>query len=436
MSLEAVIVWSERDSPRLRYVLDWLLGERLGLQYRLTHDKEEAAAASCCMAYGWLEEVPSIHASSLLWETGVTPQTISRREWQGLHTLYHNEESPCDIQFDMLSGIFYLLSRYEEYTAFTRDRHGRYPAEQSILFGDGVLERPIVDEWVEALRIFLQETWQVVIPPRTFSYQPSYDIDIAWSYQFKGWERNLGAGLRDLATGHFARLTQRLRVLRGQETDPYNGFVWLATQHMSYGIQPMWFFLAALRPSRFDKNIPPTHPRMAALIKAFSGQALTGVHPSYYSDVQPGRLREEKAVLESIIGRRITISRQHFIKVQFPQTYHALIAAGIEEDYSMGYSTHFGFRAGTSAAFRWYDLSNEGASELRVHPFAFMDTTAHYDLGLSPEAAFDCLRRMRLQVEAVHGRLITIMHNFSVGTEPEWKGWRTAYERFLGEVCQ
>jgi hypothetical protein len=175
---------------------------------------------------------------------------------------------------------------------------------------------------------------------------------------------------------------------------------------------------------------------MAALIKAFSEQALAGVHPSYYSDAQPEMLAEEKAVLESIIGRRITISRQHYMRLRFPQTYQALIAAGIEEDYSMGYSTHFGFRAGTSAAFPWYDLSEEGESKLRVRPFVFMDTTAHYDLGLSPEAAFDRLRRMRLQVEAVHGTLITIMHNFSLGTDQEWKGWRRAYERFLAEVCR
>ena len=41
---------------------------------------------------------------------------------------------------------------------------------------------------------------------------------------------------------------------------------------------------------------------------------------------------------------------------------------------------------------------------------------------------------MKVQLEALHSSLITIMHNFSLGTDKEWKGWRTAYERFLMEV--
>ncbi len=41
-----------------------------------------------------------------------------------------------------------------------------------------------------------------------------------------------------------------------------------------------------------------------------------------------------------------------------PQTYAALIALGIHTDYSMGYGTHLGFRAGTSRSFYWYQLDS------------------------------------------------------------------------------
>jgi len=426
-----VTVWSEQDSPRLRYVLDWLLRERLGLDYLLTQDKETARQSARGLSYGWIdEETPNIHAAtSLLWEEGIKPHQVSGEEWQGLYTLYFNEQSPCDIPFDMLAGIFYLLTRYEEYLPFDPDRHGRFPAEQSILFSQ--LERPVVDEWVEALRLFLEEVWSIRIPQKAFSFQPTYDIDIAWSYRFKGWKRTLGAALRDAVKMNWTQLRRRLRVLRGSEEDPYNSFIFLFGLHMMDAVRPVYFVLAALQSSAFDKNISPLHPRMAALIKALANGSLLGLHPSYFSNVHPERLMEEKAVLERITHQPILLSRQHFIRLHFPDTYHALIAAGIEEDFSMGYSTHFGFRAGTSHAFLWYDLNEEYCTALRVHPFCFMDSTGHYDLGLSAEEAFHRLRQMAVKLQACGGRLITILHNYSLGADEEWKGWRSEYSASL-----
>ncbi len=432
LELPTIHVYAGKDSPRLRYVLDWLLGERLGLNYRLTHDKKEAESAQHCIAYGFIEGAASIHATGLLWETGTRPQAVQTAEWEGLHTLFFDEASPCDIQFDLLAGIFYLLTRYEEYLSFTPDRHNRYPAQQSILFP--ALERPVVDEWVEAFRQFLEQVWSISIPQKAFSFQPSYDIDIAWSYRFKGFRRTLGAVFKDIAGGRLSRVAERMRVLRGAAKDPFESFVWMLGQHMDDDIRPLYFILAAAKSSPFDKNIAPTHPRMASLIKALDGSGRLGLHPSYYSDVAPEKLTAEQRTLERITGHPVHNSRQHFIKLRLPQTYHTLIAAGITDDWSMGYSTHFGFRAGTSHTFLWYDLEREGATNLRVHPFSFMDSTAHYDLGLSAEEAFARLRAITDSLSSCGGFLVTIMHNYSLGTDAAWTGWATAYKRFLNDV--
>ncbi len=435
MSLPLITVWAERDSPRLRYVLDWLMRERLGLRYRLTTDREEAASAAHCISYGRPEHGLSLHDAGLLWQSGVGAQNPASGEWEGLCALFYLPESPCDIRFDMLSGIFYLLTRYEEYLPFSPDRHGRYPAEGSILHQLGVLERPAVDEWVEALRLFLQEAWGIDIPPGKFRFRASYDIDIAWSFRYKGLARNIGAGLGDLLRDR-RRFLQRLHVLGGREDDPYNAYVWLGSMHLQYGLDPIWFFLAALQPSRFDKNIPPRHPQMSALIRGFSESMDTGMHPSYFADSVPGRLAEEKSIMEDITGKPVTISRQHYIRLRFPGTYHALIAAGITDDYSMGYSTHFGFRAGTGSSFLWYDLSTEAVTGLRVHPFVFMDTTGRFDLGLSPEESFQRLDGIAEKLIAAHGTLITVMHNFSLGSDGGWAGWREAYGGFVARISR
>jgi hypothetical protein len=422
-----VTVWAKGDSPRLRYVLDWLLKERLGLDYRISSDEAEARNAATGLAYGWAEGPPSIHDEGLLWETGIRKSDPELSEWEGLQTLFLNAESACDIQFDMLGGIFYLLSRYEEYFSFLPDRHGRYPAAASVLFP--VLERPVVDEWVASFRQFLEQVWGLQIPVRPFSFEASYDIDIAWKYRNKGLKRNLGAALRDLLRRRFQLLDERR-----QATDPWDAYVFLFALHMMDDMRPLYFVLAASQPSPFDKNISPEHPKMALLIKAFAEGGRIGVHPSYYSDVKPERMTAEKAALERVSGNLITRSRQHFIKLEFSGTYRALIAAGITDDYSMGYSTTFGFRAGTGVSFLWYDLENEQQTGLRVHPFAFMDTTGHYDLGLSAKKSFERLRKMSEQLIALNSKLVTIMHNFSLGTDLEWMGWREGYEEFLGDL--
>lgn len=434
MSQPRITVWSLQDSPRLRYVLDWLLKEQLGFGYDLTNDATVAGASRYCIAYGYLPDVISIEPAALLQEQDVNTHTIARSTWNGLYTLYHKAGSTCTIPFDLFSGIFYLLSRYEEYLDFVPDKHGRYPHNSSVLGMDGVLERPVIDEWIHYLRNLLEEKWQLRTPKKSFRFLPTYDIDIAWSYRHKGGKRFMGAALKELFTGRFTALSQRMQVAVGNRQDPYNAFGWMQVQHARYKLEPVYFILAALQASAFDKNISPDHPAMQALIRQLQATGSIGIHPSYFTRDNATKLAAEKNTCEAITGTTITRSRQHFIRLFFPATYRQLLAAGITEDYSMGYSTALGFRAGTSFSFYWYDLEQEMATTLRIHPFCFMDTTARFDLGLPVGAAFERLKEICVRLVATGGSFITVFHNFSLGTDPAWDGWAAAYAAFLAET--
>ena len=119
--------------------------------------------------------------------------------------------------------------------------------------------------------------------------------------------------------------------------------------------------------------------------------------------------------------------------MRLPDTYHLLLRNGISDDYSMGYGSHLGFRAGTGASFAWYDLTREETAQLRIHPFCFMDTTAHFEQKLNVHDAFSKLHAMAFALEQAGSTLVTVFHNFSLGTARESKGWRHAYESFLQE---
>ena len=138
-------------------------------------------------------------------------------------------------------------------------------------------------------------------------------------------------------------------------------------------------------------------------------------------------------MLEHVAGKNTDISRQHYIKLKMPDTYRLLINNHITADYSMGYGSHLGFRAGTGNSFLWYDLQKEIVAQLRIYPFCFMDTTAHHDAKLSSSEALEKLDAMSKILERTGSTMITIFHNFSLGTSNEWKGWRQIYEHFLQE---
>ena len=77
-----------------------------------------------------------------------------------------------------------------------------------------------------------------------------------------------------------------------------------------------------------------------------------GIHPSYRSHQNYDLLQAEYKRFSGLLGHETHISRQHFLLLSLPDTYRKLISLGIREDYSMGYASSVGFRAGTSRPFQ------------------------------------------------------------------------------------
>jgi len=434
--MDTLVVYSAQNSPRLKYVLDWLLKERLQLDYRITIDKNDIPDHGSFISYGSPSGgAVSVPSADFLWQTGINPPEIAKGTWGDLPVIFAKDDEGYTLPFDLFSAIFYLLSRYEEYSSFTPDKHGRYLATASVLYKNGWLMRPLVDEWVYAFRKILQSAMGEAIEGTPFLYQPTYDIDMAYSHLHKGAGRIIGAYLRAILKLDVVQITERIQVLKKKQKDPFDSFRWLRQLHKQYDYKPVYFILSADKTTPYDKNIHPQHPAMMRVIKNLVKEGDIGIHPSYYAE-QKNLLEKEKKMLEHIAGKGVTISRQHYIRATAPGTYRMLLSQGIAEDYTMGYGSNLGFRAGTGSSFFWYDLENENTTKLRIHPFCFMDTTAHYEAKLTPSQAFEKLEEMSKKLILTGSTLITVFHNFSLGTGTEWKGWRLAYENFLHEKAR
>lgn len=432
-----LLIYSESDTPRLQYILRVLFREVCKLDYRLTTDRlrfENHVGPRLSYARNRITDNEFfLPACGLLSETGVLEQGIEvRRDFD--YPFFFGIPGG-DFPFDIFSASFYLVSRYEEYLPHQKDSYGRYDPRQSLAYREGFLERPLVNEWMKAFRQAIRSRFPTLfLPEPIFRFVPTYDIDVAFAYRCRGTVRGAGGWVRDLLNGNFTQVSQRFRVVVKGARDPYDVYEWLDALHIRYRLRPIYFFLLADRKAGYDRNIDPRKPAFRALVRYHAMGYAMGIHPSWQSGDNALLLASEKARMEDFAGREITASRQHYIRMNLPDTYRRLAALGIQDDYSMGYGSMNGFRASLSSAYTWYDVQEESATGLRIHPFCFMDANALFEEGLRPGQAFEALQHMHGRVKQTGGTLYTIFHNNVLGSHSTHPGWKEVYELFLEEV--
>jgi hypothetical protein len=374
----------------------------------------------------------NVFSSGLLSETGIRQQEPAQCK-QGGQTYLFPAPDGFDLPFDMLSACFFLLTRYEEYLPFVPDHHGRYEAHQSQASQNGFLEEPVVDQW---LALFIHKLKQKFPGHKfllhQFRFVSTFDIDNPWAYLHKGLVRTTAGILKVLASGQIQELLLRVSVLTGKKPDPYDTYDYILGMEERYRFRSLFFLLCADY-GGFDANYA-LHTRFFRKLVSRLGEGRSlGIHPSCRSHGEPDRLRAECRRFEVLLGQSARISRQHFLLLTLPDTYRNLISLGIREDYSMGYASAPGFRAGTSRSFRFYDLRDEKETELEVFPFVLMDVTLRQYLSLSPDQALDRITRLMDRVKAVGGTFTSLWHNESLSDTGVWQGWRQVFEGMVRE---
>lgn len=427
-----MIVYSHTLTPRLQYILKFL-SDYYQHPFKLTAN-EQAYTASEDYKINYSHQKISneeiyINPHALLFENEKRKVGVKTFQHKGYTAFF---EVSGDLHFDLFAGIFFLLTRYEEYLPHQKDQFGLYAHHNSVAYREGFLQQPLVNIWLEDFRKTLQEKFPgIVLPQQKFCFLPTYDIDIAWAYRNKEFKIHAGNVVRSILKGKWKQARERIRVVKGKITDPYDAYDWMDELHQRYGLHPLYFFLVADEKGKYDKNIDIRNPEFQELIKRIAGTYKIGVHPSWCSGDNKAQLSKEKKWLETLTGSSIYSSRQHYLRFHLPATFQRLIQAGIRDEYSMGYGQVNGFRASVSSPYYWYDLEQEQATSLLIHPFCFMDATAYYEENLSPEQALQALKQFYTSIKSVHGKMVTLWHNNFLGTAKEFDGWPQAYEQFI-----
>ncbi|MFT4022442.1 MAG: hypothetical protein QM664_01510 [Flavihumibacter sp.] len=436
--LLTMLLYAKEKSPRLLYVIDFLNKEMFYDELQWTDDTTRFLQAAppkinyseSRIAGDEFHIVPV----SLLFEDDIHEQDIRCFDWDSQKAFYAT--GPASLPFDILSAIFYLISRYEEYLPHQTDMYGRYAHTQSLAFREGFLDQPLVNNWLLKWEKMLLDFFPgLLFRRKSFSFIPTYDIDMMYSYKGKPWWVNTAGFCRSLWKGDVDGAWQRLRVLQNEEKDPYDAYEWLDALHLYCRSKPVYFFLVAQRPQGYDKNLPTHTPGFQELIRYCAVAYKIGIHPSWQSSVSAnGRLlKEELEWLEAVADVPIAKSRQHYIRFTLPLHYERLLAQNVTQDYSMGYGSINGFRASVCSSYNWFNLAKNEATDLVIYPFCFMDANAYYEEKLTPAQAYAQLKQYYRAVQKVQGCLITIWHNNFLGTAAEFAEWRALYEIFMKE---
>ena len=428
-----LLIFLPKTTPRHHYVFSHVFST-LGIEYRITNDaKEFSTSDTLKFSYS---DIPlnnelHFHAAGLLEETEIKNFVPETGIFQSEITLFPHQQQASALPYDIFSAVFYLLSRYEEYLPFTADEYGRFEAAQSIAYKHGFLQKPVADIWILQLAGILKSVFpEIIIAKKKFSFIPTYDIDNAYAYKHKGFVRSLGGLMKDSVSFKLRRYFERIGVLTHVKRDPYDTYAYQFELQKKYNLSPIYFFHPGTYGS-YDKNCAPEHKSIRRLIQTISAHAELGIHPSYLSTENPGLLASEISKLEKASGIKITKARQHFIRIRFPETYRNYIRHGITGDYSMGYATEAGYRAGTSEPFYFFDLQKNEETKLLIHPFILMDGVY---IQYHPTVAEEIPKKIMpliAQAKALNGTFISLFHNNAFCDTPEMRHWRRIYEDMI-----
>ena len=434
-----MLILVPKITNRLYYIFELMLKDELGIDFKFTTDKDSYLShEGAKLHYGKypMPEESGLYqqAANILFEHDIADQDVKICNYKESKAIYPVFNEKSLFPFDIFAASFYIISRYEEYLPHVSDNYNRFQPQDSILYKMEMMERPAINLWSIDLGNELVARYpEITLKKKTFRFVPTYDVDAAWAYRNKGFFRTTLSLCRDILRFDKNEIKYRWDVLRKKKMDPFDTFEYQIKLQKELKLSPLYFILCGDYNTN-DKNISIKNKEFQQLIKHLGDYALVGIHPSFSSYLNKNMIKEEITRLSDVLKREVTISRQHFLRLSLPSSYQILIELDITDDYTMGYASQAGFRAGYADTFKFFDLENDMKTKLNIHPFALMDGTMRDYLNLDVQESYEKAKKLVDEVKNVNGTFILLWHNETLSGEKRWEGWITLYRKILDYI--
>ncbi len=400
-----IIIYSTRITERLKYACDFIF-KRVGSKNYMLTDNQELFLSSDKIKINY-DIVPrggciNLFSHNILFENN-------------LHTNYTNTSFLCNKEsfftYDIFSEVFFHLSRYEEWVNNKTDPHGRFEHTSAANTNHLI---PQVDLHVNEFYNYVKKFYPNFVIEKKFQSILTFDLDNILAFKGKGFFRTAGALVKHLSKTEYSLIIKRVQALIGTTSDPFE-FVYQDIQKQ-FSDLPIIFFILCRSNTPFDRAADITKKPTQHTIRHLSGFANIGLHPSYYSSEHPELISKEKILLENITGQSILASRQHYLRMDIKTTPKHLLRNNIYYDFTMGFASHTGFRAGTSYPFYYYDFDSETTTSLLFIPFCIMDGAYfNYQKKSTEEAAQEILT-IKKNIQDIGGYFIPLFHEITLSS--------------------
>ena len=168
-------------------------------------------------------------------------------------------------------------------------------------------------------------------------------------------------------------------------------------------------------------------PAVAEVIRRLDRESWEiGLHGSYQSCEKGYLIRREKQTLEAVLGHKIVGVRQHYLRLNIPDTWNLQREAGF--DYDSSYGPH----QAVETRIEWISPFHPFNTDFIVIPVTIMDgylfSTCGNDANLAWERCLEILKWTRKN----HG-VVTVLWHSQRFNEQEFPRWPKIYEKIIVE---
>lgn len=311
-----------------------------------------------------------------------------------------------------LLHLFDIISLGRE-LGFAKDIHGRI--DQSKIEWDVL--KPELNEFSRSI----SNTLGVKEKKDKKRFQVIFTHDVDW---VSGWVlTSVLKSIKNVFTGNRAWLTPGQLLNKKVFIESYNEMLLVEKEN---NIKTWNFLLSGPTDgkryaSRYDINWGLARELVEVIIA--SGNEI-GLHGSYYAS-DSNLYKEEAERLSAVTGKPVIAHRNHYLRINLEKFNSQLETAGIKYDFSVGYSSILGFRAGLATPYLSFNHEKSAPSKITEIPLIYMEREDH----LNDEAGtLEKLSLVLQEVKKYNGCVSILFHPESFAVD---KRWLIFYEKVI-----
>lgn len=311
---------------------------------------------------------------------------------------------------DIIASSFFMLSRWEEYVNKIRDKHNRFPAEDSLAYKHNFLDRPIVNEYVELIWKILQHIgYTGKRKGREFEVTLTHDVDVP----------RLWWNTKDFIKSIFSELIKRRNInetisllkFRLKNKDPFDTFDSLMNISEKFNLKSHFFFMSGGTSDK-DNFYKINHPFILNLLKEIDNRGhYIGFHPSFNAYNDSTQYKKELDLLKKYSPQNISTGREHYLRFDLPETWQLWEDNNMIWDSTMAYHNKAGFRCGVCYEFPVFNILTRKSLNLIEKPLIVMEGNFITYQDISPEQMEKEIEDLIGKIKKFNGEFVFLWHN-------------------------